>query len=437
MTYNFIISRSRIAQLFIASLTTVSVSSCGQVLLYYIPQQLSIQSAPEDFDRGLDDFNGASSGSQTLSSGQLQLKAIIRNNKLDIGNLQVKVTLRHGESNFETSLTISAEQLNNNDVPPLADLPIGESTLLLELVDDKGEVLVDTQSSINITPSSETSTLFVLSDDPAANNGGGGFALSIGAETVDSQSSPAGNSSPISSSINTGGSIGDAPPPDPKTLPQNLRSVSIKKDSITIGWDAPEVGAKGYNIYLDGKLSKENHQLSSFGIFNLKAKTEYKIEVAAIDDSGQEMARTTLTETTTSGSSSSSGGGGGGGGGGSSSGGGGGAPATNNPPVIQSLVASKTNLSGVGLPVRLTATATDEAALPATAYTWSCDECADGGASFNQTNGNSVIWTAPNTPGTYTMRVRVSDGVNAPVEQTQTITVTSSTADVIFQGDQA
>lgn len=410
------------------------LSGCGAVILSYIPQKISIKSTvPEELpSRSLDSLSGSSSGGATLSSGQLQLKAIIRSKNFSQKNLALKVTLTN-QSNFESSFTLTAEQLESNDIPPMLDLPIGDASLRLELINAEGEVLLESQASVAITPTAEASTLFVLSDDAASNQGGSGsgFSLTFGEES--------GGVTPTNSSSTSGSSgrgAGDSAPVDPATLPQNLRAVSVQSERITISWDDPEVDATGFNVYLDGELIAENHQLSSFGFTNLKSKTEYTIEVSALIAQG-EMPRTSITETTSSASSSGGGGGGGGGGSSSGGGGGGGAPAPNNPPVIQSLVASKTTLSGVGLPVRLTATVTDETTLPASAYTWSCDECADGGASFNQTTGSNVIWTAPAAPGTYTMRLRVNDGVNPAVEQTQTITVTSSTADVIFTGDQA
>ena len=92
----------------------------------------------------------------------------------------------------------------------------------------------------------------------------------------------------------------------------------------------------------------------------------------------------------------------GGGGGGASSG------PSNTPPVINTLNATAQAVTGTGVPVRLTATATDaEGTLVDSNFIWSCLEnpCGSFGA-----NGKTTIWSSPNTSGTYTIRLSVSDG---------------------------
>lgn len=101
--------------------------------------------------------------------------------------------------------------------------------------------------------------------------------------------------------------------------------------------------------------------------------------------------------------------------------------------MIQSLQASRTLLTGLRQPIQLTANATDDSALGASAYTWSCNACGD--ASFSSTQGHQVVWTAPSTPGTYTLNVSVSDGVNAPVSSSVEVVVQHLLADVIVIGN--
>lgn len=101
--------------------------------------------------------------------------------------------------------------------------------------------------------------------------------------------------------------------------------------------------------------------------------------------------------------------------------------------MIQSLQASRTTLTGLKQPIQLTANATDDSALAASAYQWSCLNCGD--ASFSSTMGHQVVWTAPTTPGTYTLQVSVSDGVNAAVNSSIDVVVQHLLADVIVVGN--
>ncbi len=100
-----------------------------------------------------------------------------------------------------------------------------------------------------------------------------------------------------------------------------------------------------------------------------------------------------------------------GGGGGGAGGGGGGTPAVVNvSPVITSLIASSTSVTGAGVLLKLTAAATDsDSTLTNASYSWSCDQ-ANCGSQFTATQGTEVYWRSPATGGAYTLKLTVSDG---------------------------
>lgn len=105
----------------------------------------------------------------------------------------------------------------------------------------------------------------------------------------------------------------------------------------------------------------------------------------------------------------------------------------NQPPVINSITPSQDPVPGISHPIQLTALASDlDDTLNSSAYTWSCD---GGCGSFNRTDSNTVIWTAPSTAGgPYTIRLSVSDGTNPAVVDTISLAVNSFTADVNIDG---
>ena len=116
--------------------------------------------------------------------------------------------------------------------------------------------------------------------------------------------------------------------------------------------------------------------------------------------------------------SGSSGGGGGGGGGNSTSP----TPLPNAAPVITSLNASSTSVTGTGTLIKLTALATDaDDTLIAGSYNWSCSPNCN---TFEGTTGTTVYWRTPATSGNYALKVTVSDG-KASVSREEAIAVTT------------
>ena len=81
--------------------------------------------------------------------------------------------------------------------------------------------------------------------------------------------------------------------------PENLKVGKVTKDSVEISWEAPKGGAKvsEYRVYVNGELTGSTTELSAM-IKNLKADTEYEIEVRAVDADGNESAGTKATVTT-------------------------------------------------------------------------------------------------------------------------------------------
>lgn len=112
---------------------------------------------------------------------------------------------------------------------------------------------------------------------------------------------------------------------------------------------------------------------------------------------------------------------------GSSGGGGGGnstspTPLPNAAPVITSLNASSTSVTGTGTLVKLTALATDaDDTLTPASYTWSCSPAC---STFEGTTGTTVYWRTPATSGNYALRVTVSDGKTS-VSREEAIAVTT------------
>lgn len=81
--------------------------------------------------------------------------------------------------------------------------------------------------------------------------------------------------------------------------PENLKVGKVTKDSVEISWEAPKSGAKvsEYRVYVNGELIGSTTELSAM-LKNLKAGTEYEIEVRAVDADGNESAGTKATATT-------------------------------------------------------------------------------------------------------------------------------------------
>ncbi len=228
---------------------------------------------------------------------------------------------------------------------------------------------------------------------------------------------------PANSTNANAGSTPAANPADANAL--NLRLLESGSDRLSLIWDAPaQSGITGYDIYRNGQLIQANHPQANFQMGGLFDGTDYAIQIVPKTANGPLAAAQHSFRT----SSSTSGGGGGGGGGAAPV-----APTVNNSPVIQSLVASRTTLTGLKQPIQLTANATDDSTLAASAYQWSCLNCGD--ASFSSTQGHQVVWTAPTNPGTYTLQVSVSDGVNAAVISSIDVVVQHLLADVIVVGN--
>jgi hypothetical protein len=98
-------------------------------------------------------------------------------------------------------------------------------------------------------------------------------------------------------------------------------------------------------------------------------------------------------------------------------------------PVISDLTASETP-SGLGYPIELTASATDDGTI-----TYDFSELTSGAGTFSaSTAANKKIWKAPSSAGTYTIQVSVDDGVNDPVTKTLDITLTDSKSTVTISG---
>lgn len=102
-------------------------------------------------------------------------------------------------------------------------------------------------------------------------------------------------------------------------------------------------------------------------------------------------------------------------------------PEENDPPVIASVTAdpSAVDVSGTS---NVTATATDPDGDELT-YTW----VAAGGVVQSQT-GNSAVWKAPETAGSCTMTVFVSDGVNPAVSKAVAISVAGKVEPPVTNG---
>ncbi len=94
------------------------------------------------------------------------------------------------------------------------------------------------------------------------------------------------------------------------------------------------------------------------------------------------------------------------------------------PPVISSITVSPSNRVIAENAVSISAEATSGSGL-ALSYTWSAT-----GGSLSSNTGKSVIWTAPSSPGVYSITLVVSDGTNS-VSDTINIVVVDPDAPII------
>lgn len=100
-------------------------------------------------------------------------------------------------------------------------------------------------------------------------------------------------------------------------------------------------------------------------------------------------------------------------------------------PVISALTASINPIIGLSHPTRLSCSASDTEGTPT--ISWSTVGGSFG--SFSSTTGSQVYWTAPaSAGGPYTIRCSVDDGVNEPVTQDLSVSVTSGTGTVNSTG---
>jgi hypothetical protein len=368
---------------------------------------------------------------QALSG--LRLKAVIRGFEASTAGLRLRIRAGDQEQ------TLPLEPFLAGEFRDILTRSPGEIPLRVELIDANGNAVGTLELAVNLTAERNTDVTFTINHNP---EGPASLALVDVSQSPITGPTPASSNNPPSNPSNpstpgttqsttSGGGSGDTP--STSTEGFTPRILASGSGYISLIWDPPSGPAPvSYIIYRNGEqVATTDHPVRTTTVSNLNSGIDYEFKVIAVYADGSQITSETLTTRITT----TSGGGGGGGGGGSS-------PPSNPAPVITSLTASETDLDGTGYPVEITVTATDNTPLTGTDYTWSCLDCPDGEGQFDTsgspsdtTNGTTVVWTAPNTPGTYTVQVSVSDGVNPPVTQTQTITVNSFTADVDVTGD--
>lgn len=110
-------------------------------------------------------------------------------------------------------------------------------------------------------------------------------------------------------------------------------------------------------------------------------------------------------------------------------------PPTGNPsPQITSMTATPGTVSGLSFQSKIEVVATDDSPLVDSSYSWSC---LPGCNNFDRTDSDTVMWTAPATPGgPYTITVSIADGINPPVTQNVVVSVQSGTVNLNLNGGQ-
>lgn len=95
------------------------------------------------------------------------------------------------------------------------------------------------------------------------------------------------------------------------------------------------------------------------------------------------------------------------------------------PPVISSITVAPSNRVVGETAVSISAEATSYSGLELS-YTWSAS-----GGTMSSNTGKSVIWTAPSTPGVYTITLIVSDGTNSATDTVNMLVVDSAAPVVV------
>jgi len=193
-------------------------------------------------------------------------------------------------------------------------------------------------------------------------------------------------------------SIGTPPPSQDTTsptTPTSLRATAVSPTQIDLVWDAStdNVGVTGYKIYRDGAFLKEV-STTSYSDTGLTPSTRYCYKVSAFDEAGNESNRSSQACTTTL------------------------SQTENQPPVIDDLRADPTPVPPGGQS-RISVSAHDPDGDPLT-YRWSTT----GGRLSGTTGSGDKIWTAPNTSGTYTVTLSVTDNKPGHSPRTQSVKIT-------------
>lgn len=410
-------------------------SACSDVQLNY-----QLPAAVTQLN-GADATLSVQGADRTLAN--LRLNTTLAIDPAVLAKLRLQFVLENANGVLQ-EITVSATQFLEDPELFWEQLPLGEADLKVRLLDAQDREVGQLTEPLNLQPDQEQRLHFALS--PGLNGEDADvlhLRLSAGSqddafnplqETQLKLAFPVGT--PPTDVSDTDSGVPSAPlvqgSTDSGTVVDhlNLRLVESGQNSLSFVWEAPEdQEVDHYRLFLDGELISSAYLQRNHRVTGLFSNQEYTFSVQPVLKDGTLLPAVPLAATTGQGTGGGSGGGGGGGGG----------SAPNNPPVITALTPTTTTLSAPGYPVGLTAAATDETVLPDSAYTWSCTACGD--ASFHtstgtaaSTTGKDVVWNAPSTPGTYTLTLSVSDGVNPPVTQTQEIIVNQRQGTVIVEG---
>lgn len=106
------------------------------------------------------------------------------------------------------------------------------------------------------------------------------------------------------------------------------------------------------------------------------------------------------------------------------------------PPNVGTPTGNTATAPGFGYPIQVTTTSSDDiTTLVDGSYTWSCITNCGGGHTFDRTDSDTIIWTAPTSNvGPVTLQVSVDDGVNTAVTDTVVLNYLTGTADVNIIG---